>query len=71
MIPGASGRLRYNLKPKLPKIEVRNKGIDRANRVGPVDVVVEALGQERDLPTIRLRDEPLHAEPPADSLAES
>ena len=49
-----------------------NKGIDRADGIRLVDVVVEALGQERDLRSIRLRNEPLHAQPPAaNSLAES
>jgi len=51
---------------------MRNEGVNRANRVGLVDVVVEALGQQRDLPTITLHNEPLHAKAPTtDSLTES
>jgi hypothetical protein len=72
MIARAPRRLGHDVEAELREIKVSNKSINRANGVRLLDVVVEALRQQRDLCTIRLCDEPLHAKPPAaDSLAES
>jgi hypothetical protein len=72
MIARTPRRLGHDVEAQFREIKVSNERFDRADRVRLVDVVIEALRQERDLRTIRLRNEPLHAKPPAaDSLAES
>src|ERR1700749_4462073 len=46
------------------QIECIDKRIDHANRVALVNEIIEAFGQQRPLPTIRLLNEAPHQFPP-------
>ena len=72
MIARPTRRLGHDLEPQFGEIEMRHERLDRAHRIALADVVVEALGQQRELRAIRFFDEPLHAPAPAaNSQAES
>jgi hypothetical protein len=58
-----SCRRLHSLKAHLSQIERIDKHIDHANRVALVNEVIEAFGQQRPLPTIRLFNEAPHQFP--------
>ena len=65
MIGGPAGRFRLDpLEPKLAQIKRIDKGIDHTNRIGLIDEVIQTLGQQRRLPTVRTFNETLHPRPP-------
>ena len=51
------------LEAHLGQIERIDKHVDHANRVALVNEIIEAFGQQRPLPTIRLLNEALHQFP--------
>src|SRR3954471_4830758 len=58
--------LRYNaFKPTLRQIERIDECIDRANRIALIDPLIQAFGQQSQLPAIRTNQEALHRFPPA------
>ena len=65
MVRRPAGRRRLNtIEAHLGQIERIDKHVDRANRVALVNEIIEAFGQQRPLPTIRLFNEAPHQLPP-------
>src|SRR5580704_17360660 len=58
-----SRRRLHPLKAHLSQIECIDKHVDHANRVALVNEIIEAFGQQRPLPTIRLFNEAPHQFP--------
>ena len=64
MIRGSTSRRRLNtLEAHLGQIERIDKHVDHTNRVTLVNEIIEAFGQQRPLPTIRLFNEAPHQFP--------
>jgi hypothetical protein len=51
------------IEAQFSQIDSSHEGVDHANRIALSDQIIEALGQQRPLPAICLRNEALHRSP--------
>ena len=63
MIPGTAGYLGLDIETERGKVQHIDEGIDRADRIVLVDVIVDAVPQEGGLAAIQPFDEALHVSP--------
>ena len=65
MVRGTAGRFRYNTrKAQYRQIQFIDEGIDSANRVIFLDVVVQAIRQQDELAPVLTLNKTLHPGPP-------